>query len=661
MRTSKLADPKIVLNTPKNQNQNSPNVSPNNTPDSTPICNNQEQQRQVQQAKAQANNQQPLTSTIDNPNPSTSTTDNNQITSETKPVTAPTRGQAIAERVAETLKQITQTANEYKQQGLIRISIHRSKAFNKEETLMVMKNLGIVRTIQEDDNLIVALARTGNLHCKDSSILQIGNFQNINEDTFVKYDQETQVKPSDLNIYTNKETQVEKIVTIECGTQVNNKNIDEVIETFELTQAKNYNIPEQTMNPNMTITMVKPHNVYFNEKAFIIYTKTTVPQSIAIALSFGALSKFSLPIYYKKEDFEQLRDAAIVLNDFYSHPLEISEIMNEIIHRIEDCKESQFEQHGSEIRDFFTAAVSEMKEFCKQNPNIMVTQADKANAAVLMEKETYINKVEKHLADRTTYAPLKSSSIVAYQKMNEKILEKMVELKLMSKAEAEKAIKNETRTANMYGLIKTHKEGHPIRPIVNTKKSPGYLLAEKITSKLSTIRETHKYNVLNSREAVKKINEIKLLPDEEFASFDVISMFTNISTNAAVKAVIKRQAALNDATMAGFIEAIKFICITATEIEFNGQLYKQVKGLRMGSSISPILADFVMEDMLDTVFRKIEKPPLFMKYVDDIVTATTKEHREKIFEHLNNADENIKFEMEIEKEDKSAQGHNSPG
>lgn len=119
----------------------------------------------------------------------------------------------------------------------------------------------------------------------------------------------------------------------------------------------------------------------------------------------------------------------------------------------------------------------------------MVTQADKANAAVLMEKETYINKVEKHLADQTTYAPLKSSSIIAYQKMNEKILEKMVELKLMSKAEAEKAIKNETRTANMYGLIKTHKEGHPIRPIVNTKKSPGYLLAEKITSKLSTIRE----------------------------------------------------------------------------------------------------------------------------------------------------------------------------
>lgn len=48
---------------------------------------------------------------------------------------------------------------------------------------------------------------------------------------------------------------------------------------------------------------------------------------------------------------------------------------------------------------------------------------------------------------------------------------------------------------------------------------------------------------------MKKINEIKLLPDEEFASFDVISMFTNISTNAAVKAVIKRQAALklNDA------------------------------------------------------------------------------------------------------------------
>lgn len=71
----------------------------------------------------------------------------------------------------------------------------------------------------------------------------------------------------------------------------------------------------------------------------------------------------------------------------------------------------------------------------------------------------------------------------------------------------------------------------------------------------------------------------------------------------------KRQNKLKwaDDTMKVIIDIIKFICITSTEIQFNNKTFKQIKGLRMKSSLSPILADFVMEDLLDRIFAHIDK------------------------------------------------------
>lgn len=126
-------------------------------------------------------------------------------------------------------------------------------------------------------------------------------------------------------------------------------------------------------------------------------------------------------------------------------------------------------------------------------------------------------------------------------------------------------------------------------------------------------------------------------------------MFTNISVNTAINAILKRKETLkfDDITMKIIIDTIKFNCITNTEIKF-----KQIKGLRMGSSLSPILADFVMEDILDKVFNNILRPQLFIKYVDDILTAVEDEEHDRIFKALNEADEHLKFDHEVQNEDK---------
>lgn len=54
----------------------------------------------------------------------------------------------------------------------------------------------------------------------------------------------------------------------------------------------------------------------------------------------------------------------------------------------------------------------------------------------------------------------------------------------------------------------------------------------------------------------------------------------------------------------------------------NGKLYKQNDGLTIGGSVSGILADFVITDLLDRAIEKLGfDPTLLVKYVDETFTA----------------------------------------
>lgn len=543
---------------------------------------------------------------------------------------------------------------ELKEQGLIRISIHRANKYTTQEMAHIMKQLGVVKVISSEctKRLIIALVKTTDLRNIDADHNPLNRTLDMNEDVFPLFDQGTQITPDMLNIYRDQHTQTDTIHKVNMGIQTEEKKIDKTQQTYAIAESPVFNIPDLIEHNVFVSTMIKPMNVFFNTDAVKNYTQYDIPESVAIVLSFGP--KFSLPIYYKQEDFTRLRDAAFNLNEIFGQQSEQSEIKEAIMNHVKEYSERQFEQHSSEIRDYFTAAISETQAFIKEHPDIIVTQADKANSAIIMDRDTYIAKVEKLLSDKTTYSPLKISSIAAYQLLNKAIIEKFTKANLISEVAAHSAIRNETGTANLYCLIKTHKDGHPPRPIVNTRNTPGYLLSSKVTEILTKARDTIKYNVFNSTQATERIKSSIILPDEEFDSLDARSMFTNISTQKALLAVKKRQfTPIQSTELKNLItEAIEFICIKSAEIKFNGRLYKQIKGLRMGSSISPILADFVLEDLLDSLFKKIDKPSVIIKYVDDIMMATTPKHTEEILKAINEADPELKFDLEKQGENR---------
>lgn len=515
---------------------------------------------------------------------------------------------------------IKQQNKQLKQEGRIRISLHGTEVYTNPELHVILNTLRARKAWRAGPNLIQAEVLTGTY----THASQIGN-----------------------------QIQEEIGPVIDQSIQVNGKQIDEEVynKTTEMWQPLK-NIPELIENKDIIPSNNKPKEIVFNPRAFINYTKHPIPEDIALILSMGP--KFAVPLYNGEKDFESLRDTAYTLNEIYGHPEGKAEVRANIESHIREYRMNQ-KAYRTENKEYFHQAIKSTQQYLQEHPNIIAAQSDKARASILMDKDVYIDKVENLLRDRATYQPLPLSSTRSYMIMNENLLKRMVDLKMASTREITGAITNEDQPANLYGLLKNHKQDTPIRPIVNTRNSMGYFASQKVTEILTRARDKGmRYNVLNSRQACERIRHTSILADEKLYSLDIISMFTNITAERAIISVQRRQKQLhlNNEQMQLTVDIIKFVCIKSTEIRFNNRIYKQIKGLRMGSSLSPILADFVVEDMLDTAFLTIERPKLLMKYVDDLLCVMEEKEAEKVLLALNNCDPHIKFEMETEQHGK---------
>ena len=80
-------------------------------------------------------------------------------------------------------------------------------------------------------------------------------------------------------------------------------------------------------------------------------------------------------------------------------------------------------------------------------------------------------------------------------------------------------------------LIKLHKVGKPIRPLINAKTPPNYKIS-KLPSQIINhkMKFQYKYNIKNSIEFTEQLKKIRVNKNTKLYSFDISNMYTNIPT-----------------------------------------------------------------------------------------------------------------------------------
>lgn len=211
---------------------------------------------------------------------------------------------------------------------------------------------------------------------------------------------------------------------------------------------------------------------------------------------------------------------------------------------------------------------------------------------------------------------------------------------------------NNAVAPKIYGLPKIHKENIPLRPVVSNSGAASYNMSQFIGRIINNIVDKDIYNVRNSFDFKEFIENIMVPQDHVMVSFDIISLFTNIPTDLAINIINNKWKDIENHTripQQKFINLIKFVMIDCNYFSHNDTFIQQIFGTAMGNPASGIIANLVMDDLLDNVLPNLSFRPLFVKkYVDDLITIIPKDIVPEMLDKMNNYHPKIKFTVEIE-------------
>ncbi|XP_073231504.1 uncharacterized protein [Porites lutea] len=291
----------------------------------------------------------------------------------------------------------------------------------------------------------------------------------------------------------------------------------------------------------------------------------------------------------------------------------------------------------------------------KNDNNIVILPADKGRVTVVMDKTDYFDKMDALVNDKQTYEELKRDPTPALQrKLNSKILT----LKKTDAIDTQRYYRlrcSVPQPPKLYGLPKLHKPGIPMRPIVSFCGSPTYQLSKYLTTILQPLTDKSRRKLQSTENFIDAIKTVQIPDDYKLVSFDVKSLFTSIPLQLALHCT---ETAIQQSTVklplpTEDIMDLLNLCLTSTYFQYNGKHYKQLHGTAMGSPVSVVVAEIVMQHVEERALATCRQTiPLWLRYVDDTFTAVHKDEIDAFHDHLNEQSADIQFTKEIEENGK---------
>jgi len=153
------------------------------------------------------------------------------------------------------------------------------------------------------------------------------------------------------------------------------------------------------------------------------------------------------------------------------------------------------------------------------NPDIIVLKASKGEFVVILDKEDYQKKTMEHLINNGTYKKPNKNPLKKIYKIVDLAIKSSISIGSFS----HKLIESSPITPRIYGLPKIHKEGAPLKPIVNTIGGPTYLLAKYLAMTLKPLVGRTESFVKVSSSFVKELEDLIFERGDNLVNFDAFS------------------------------------------------------------------------------------------------------------------------------------------
>ena len=203
----------------------------------------------------------------------------------------------------------------------------------------------------------------------------------------------------------------------------------------------------------------------------------------------------------------------------------------------------------------------------------------------------------------------------------------------------------------MYGLPKIHKQDVPLRLILSMTGSAQHRLAQWLTSVIDPVLSLYSTHCISdSFTFADKVKTFNFPPSVFLCSYDVCSLFTNVPLAETIEicadALYYGELTPPPFPRAVFVELMQ-AATSSVEFSFNNIMHRQIDGVAMFSPLGLSLANIFVGYYEALLFKRVNKPLMYYRYVDDTFAVFNDEDEcNGFFSHLNSLYPLLRFTFE---------------
>ncbi|XP_076069727.1 uncharacterized protein LOC143041604 [Oratosquilla oratoria] len=234
----------------------------------------------------------------------------------------------------------------------------------------------------------------------------------------------------------------------------------------------------------------------------------------------------------------------------------------------------------------FTPELNKAAKELREREDIIIRKGYKATVYIIMEKTTYLEKMDTILENPAKFQRLQKYPSNALKKKIKSLTQ-----------QANRTIKHfnkaigDFRPGYCYGTVKTHK---PVRSV------------SSVAEFIDLLRTAP--------------------PCRDIASLDVESLFTNVPVDDTIDIILNRVYRSDRPMIDIPKDVLKSMLETCTKeapfFSHRGELFGQVDGVAMGSPLEVLFANMYMAHDEEKTFHHQPSPGIYARYIDDIIITT---------------------------------------
>ena len=161
-----------------------------------------------------------------------------------------------------------------------------------------------------------------------------------------------------------------------------------------------------------------------------------------------------------------------------------------------------------------------LEELAKDK-SIIITKADKGNAVVIQDLETYREKVQVLLESNGKFVKLKEDPTIEREKSLANFLYKMHTNGAFDDSTYKKIYPCGSKAGVLYGLPKIHKNETPIRPIISAIGTYTHKLAKYLVEILTSCFSDIQHMISDTFDFVNRASTLVLEVNDHILSYDI--------------------------------------------------------------------------------------------------------------------------------------------